>query len=113
MPVRTRLGRAATVGTLGLSIAGSALVLAPSAHAADTGHGTISCSAVNSATVGVGYRHDKVAYDQWVYKRAEKTWYTRGTVQRKSDGKKVRGYVLYGCANPYGTNSAPKPPIPK
>lgn len=121
MPISRRLGRAAAVGVLGLSIAGSAVAIAPMAQASSTGHTTISCSAAkihkspakSSPAVGIGYRHDKVTYDQWVYKKSEKTFYTRGTVTRASDGKKVHGYMLYDCANPYGTNPAPKPSIPK
>ncbi|MFE0357509.1 hypothetical protein ACFW2K_26310 [Streptomyces nigra] len=121
MPIRTRLGRAAAVGAIGLSVAGSAVALAPSAQAATSSTTTISCSAVKvhkapsktSATVGIAYRKDKVVYNQWVYKKSQKTWFTRGTVTRKSDGVKIRGYMLYDCANPYKTNPAPKPPIPK
>ncbi|MEV7465481.1 hypothetical protein AB0O20_03060 [Streptomyces kronopolitis] len=121
MPIGARAGRLAAVGALGASLVASGVLLAPGAQAADTGHGKISCSAVkvrkspakNATAVGVAYKGDKIAYDQFAYKRAEKTWYTRGTVTRKSDGKKVRGYVFYKCANPYGTNPAPTPPIPK
>lgn len=51
-------------------------------------------------------------YDQWDYKRSEKRWYTRGTVTLRG-GRQVRGYVLYMCANPYETESAPTPPVPK
>ncbi|MDJ0346817.1 hypothetical protein QMK19_38640 [Streptomyces sp. H10-C2] len=118
--MRRRIGRAAAVGVLGLSVAGSALALAPSAQAYSTGYGTISCSAVKvhrdagrtSTTVGIAYRHDKIAYDQFAYRASERTWYTRATVTR-ADGKKIRGYMLYDCANPYNSNPAPKPPIPR
>lgn len=121
MPIRMRIGRLTAVGALGTSLVVSGVLLAPGAQAADTGHGKVSCSAVkvrkspakNATAVGVVYKGDKVAYDQFAYKRAEKTWYTRGTFVRKSDGVKLRGYVFYKCANPYGTNPAPTPPIPK
>ncbi|MFI9771905.1 hypothetical protein ACIHJG_34325 [Streptomyces sp. NPDC052415] len=120
MIVRQRLTRAVVATALGLAVAAGGLATASTAQAADTGHTRISCSAVKirkapsrSATVvGIGYRGNKVAYDQWVYKRAEKRWYTRGTVKR-SDGKTIRGYMVYACANPYGTNPAPTPDIPK
>ncbi|MET9777953.1 hypothetical protein ABZ023_27505 [Streptomyces sp. NPDC006367] len=116
-----RAKRALLATTIGLSVAAGGLATASTAQAADTGHTKISCSAVKirkapskTATVlGIGYRGDRIAYDQWAYKKAEKTWYTRGTVTRKSDGKKVRGYVVYKCANPYGGWPAPTPPIPK
>ncbi|MFM9462690.1 hypothetical protein ACKI1K_07530 [Streptomyces scabiei] len=106
---------------MGLAVAAGGVATASTAQAADTGHTKVSCSAVKirksasktATVVGIGYRNDKVAYDQWAYKKAEKQWYTRGTVTRKSDGKKVRGYMVYQCANPYGTNPAPTPPIPK
>ncbi|MFI6019119.1 hypothetical protein ACIBCP_16030 [Streptomyces sp. NPDC051287] len=113
--------RALAAASLGLAVAAGGLVTATTAQAYDTGKTTISCSAVNirkapsktSTVVGIGYRHDTVVYDQWAYNKAQKTWYTRGTVTRKSDGEKVRGYMIYNCANPYETNPAPKPSIPK
>ena len=116
-----RAQRALAAASLGLAVAVGGLATATTAQAYDTGTTTISCSAVKvrkapsktSTVVGIGYRHDKVVYDQWAYKKAEKTWYTRGTVTRKSDGKKIRGYMIYNCANPYKTNPAPKPSIPK
>lgn len=119
--IRQRLTRTVLATTASLTTVVAGLLTAPAAQAADTGHTTISCSAVKirknpakTATVlGVGYRNDKVAYDQWAYKRSEKTWYTRGTVTRRSDGKKVRGYMVYQCVNPYRTWPAPTPPIPK
>ncbi|MEV5282654.1 hypothetical protein ACFYMW_35840 [Streptomyces sp. NPDC006692] len=119
--IAQRTKRAILATTMGLAVAAGGLATASTAQAADTGHTKISCSAVKirkapakTATVlGVGYRGDKIAYDQWAYKKAERTWYTRGTVTRKSDGKKVRGYVVYQCANPYGGWPAPTPPIPK
>jgi len=113
--------RALAAASLGLAVAVGGLATASTAQAYDTGHTTISCSAVKvrkspsttATTVGVAYRNDRIAYDQWVYRSATKTWWTRGTVTRKSDGKKLRGYVIYQCANPYGTNGAPTPSIPK
>ncbi|MEU6148045.1 hypothetical protein ABZ848_47890 [Streptomyces sp. NPDC047081] len=113
--------RALAAASLGLAVAAGGLATASTAQAYDTGHTKISCSAVKvrkspstaATAVGVAYRNDKIAYDQWVYRSATKTWWTRGTVTRKSDGKRLRGYVVYKCANPYGTNGAPTPPIPK
>ncbi|MFF4205726.1 SH3 domain-containing protein [Streptomyces sp. NPDC001668] len=119
MPIS--IGRMAAVGALGASLIGSAVAMAPAAQAYDTGTTKISCSAVKVRTspsqsgtvVGVAYRGDKMTYNQWVYKKSEKRWYTRGVVKRKSDGAKIRGYVVYRCANPYESNGAPTPPIPK
>lgn len=121
MTVHHHVRRALAAGSIGLAVAAGSLTSASTAQAYDTGHTTISCKAVKvrkdaskkAAVVGIAYRHDKVAYNQFAYKRAEKTWYTRGTVARKSDGKKIRGYMIYDCANPYESNPAPKPPIPK
>ncbi|WP_406436048.1 hypothetical protein OHB00_18750 [Streptomyces sp. NBC_00631] len=122
MITRPRAQRALAAASLGLAVVAGGLATASTAQAYDTGTTTISCSAVKvrkapsktSTVLGIGYRHDKVVYDQWVYKKVEKTWYTRGTVTRKSDGKKIgRGYMIYNCANPYKTNPAPKPSIPK
>lgn len=119
--ITQRVKRTLVATTMGLAVAAGGVATASTAQAYDTGHTKISCSAVKickapsktATVVGIGYRGDKVAYDEWAYKRAEKQWYTRGTVTRKSDGKKVRGYMVYQCANPYGTNPAPKPPNPK
>lgn len=119
--ITQRVKRTLLATTMGLAVAAGGVATASTAQAADTGHTKISCSAVKirkapsktATVVGIGYRKDKVAYDQWAYKKAEKRWYTRGTVTRKSDGKKIRGYMVYECANPYGTNPAPTPPIPK
>ncbi|MEU9426507.1 hypothetical protein AB0D87_27305 [Streptomyces sp. NPDC048342] len=121
MTIHHRVRRALAVGSIGLAVAAGGLASASTAQAYDTGHTTISCKAVKvrkapskkGTVVGIAYRHDKVAYDQFAYKRAEKTWYTRGTVTRKSDGKKIRGFMIYDCANPYESNPAPKPSIPK
>jgi hypothetical protein len=113
--------RALAAASLGLAVATGGLATATTAQAYDTGTTTISCSAVKvrtapsktSTVVGIGYRRDKVVYDQWAYRKVEKTWYTHGTVTRRSDGKRIRGYMIYNCANPYETNPAPKPSIPK
>ncbi|MFJ3182612.1 hypothetical protein ACIPJN_30065 [Streptomyces sp. NPDC086796] len=121
MPIPKRFGRPLAAVAVSAAVAGSALIAAPAAQAYDTGHGKISCSAVkvrkspakNATALGVAYRGDAIAYDQFVYVKAEKTWYTRGTVTRKSDHAKIRGFVFYDCANPYNTDPAPKPPIPK
>lgn len=121
MRIPKRFGRPLAAVAISAAVAGGALVVAPAAQAYDTGHGKISCSAVkvrkspakNATALGVAYRGDAIAYDQFAYVKAEKTWYTRGTVTRKSDHAKIRGYVFYDCANPYGTDPAPKPPIPK
>ncbi|WP_217570566.1 hypothetical protein [Streptomyces sp. GbtcB7] len=121
MIVHHRVRHALVAASMGLAVAAGGLATASTAQAYDTGHTTISCSAVKvrkapsktAAVLGVAYRHDKIAYDQFAYKRSQKTWFTRGTVTRKSDGKKIRGYVIYQCANPYGSNGAPTPPIPK
>ncbi|MFE9252854.1 hypothetical protein [Streptomyces sp. NPDC007088] len=48
-----------------------------------------------------------------MYQRATKKWWVHGTVTRKSDHAKIRGYVVYQCANPYNAWPAPTPPIPK
>ncbi|MFD4574731.1 hypothetical protein ACFWNK_21915 [Streptomyces sp. NPDC058417] len=119
--ISQRVKHTLVVTTMGLGVAVGGLATASAAHAYDTGHTKISCSAVKirkdpsktATVVGIGYRSDKVAYDQWAYKKDEKQWYTRGTVTRRSDGKKVRGYMVYQCANPYGTNPAPTPKTPK
>uniref|UniRef100_A0AAU2ABX6 SH3 domain-containing protein n=1 Tax=Streptomyces sp. NBC_00093 TaxID=2975649 RepID=A0AAU2ABX6_9ACTN len=113
--------RALAAASLGLAVAVGVLATASTAQAYDTGTTKISCSAVKvrkspsttAGAVGVAYRNDRISYDQWVYRSATKTWWTRGTVTRKSDGRKLRGYVIYQCANPYGTNGAPTPSIPK
>ncbi|MER5615927.1 hypothetical protein [Streptomyces sp. NPDC002215] len=87
------------------------IVTASTAQAANTGSDTISCKAVKahksystgSATVGVAYKGDKITSKQWVYQRSAKTWWVNGTVTRMPDHKKIRGYVVYQCANPYNT----------
>lgn len=122
MTARRRVKRTLLAATMGLTIAAAGLSTASSAQASGTGTTKISCSAVkvrkspakNATAYGVAYRGDKIVYDQFAYRKSEKTWYTRGTVTRKSDGVKIhKGYVFYRCANPYGTNPAPTPPIPK
>ena len=107
----------------GLLIAASAGAVAfgtaPAAQAYDTATMKVSCSAVNirsgpsqhNTIVGVGYRGDSVRANQFAYKVTEHRWYTRGTVTRRSDGKKVTGYGIYDCINPYG--ATPPPSYPK
>ncbi|MCX4682119.1 hypothetical protein OG413_43850 [Streptomyces sp. NBC_01433] len=115
------IGRLAAAGAVGAALLATSVAIAPAAQAADSSTGKISCSAAkvrknptkNSTANGIAYRGDKIVYDQFAYRKSEKAWYTRGTVTRKSDGAKIRGFVPYGCANPYGTNPAPTPPIPK
>ncbi|WP_434598541.1 hypothetical protein [Streptomyces sp. A5-4] len=114
------IGRLAAAVAVSAALVGTSLAVAPAAQAAGSGTGKISCSAAkvrkspakNSTARGIAYRGDKIVYDQFAYKKSEKAWYTRGTVTRKSDRARIRGYVPYGCANAYGTNPAPTPPIP-
>ncbi|MFJ3825068.1 hypothetical protein [Streptomyces nodosus] len=66
-----------------------------------------------SVVVGIGYKGDKVRVDQFACKVKEKTWYSRGTVTPRSDGKRVRGYAVYYCVNPYEVSpplASPKRP---
>ncbi|MYS33433.1 hypothetical protein K388_06674 [Streptomyces sp. KhCrAH-43] len=121
MIVRQRVKRAAVAGALGLAVASGGIATASTAQAADTATDKISCKAVKvhksystgSTTVGIAYKGDKITYSQWVYQKSKKKWWVHGTVTRKSDHKKIRGYVVYQCANPYNTWPAPTPPIPK
>ncbi|WP_428935517.1 hypothetical protein [Streptomyces sp. ACT015] len=121
MKIRQTLVRALAASSLGLTVTAAGIMTATTAQAYDKSTTNISCSAVkvhkspakNATTVGIAYKGDKILYDQWVYKASEKTWYTRGKVTRKHDGAKIYGYMIYRCANPYGTNPAPTPPIPK
>ncbi len=116
-----RFGRPLAAVAMTAAVAGAALVAAPSAQAYDSGTTKISCSAVKvhksysttSTVRGIAYKGDKMTYTQWVHVKKTNTWWTRGTVKRRSDGVKISGYVIYNCANPYGTNPAPKPSIPK
>lgn len=99
------------------SAGGVAFGPAPAAQASSTLK--VSCSAVNirsgpsqqNTIVGVGYHGDPVAVTQFAYKVSESRWYSRGTVTRRSDGKKVAGYGIYDCINPY--NVSPPPAYPK
>lgn len=121
MYIPKRLGRPLAAVAVSAAMAGTALVAAPAAQAYDTGHTKISCSAVkvraksttSSAVKGIAYKGDSMAYNLWVYQKAKKLWWTKGVVTRRSDGAKISGYVVYDCANPYQSNPAPKPPIPK
>ncbi|WP_344409041.1 hypothetical protein [Streptomyces viridochromogenes] len=74
------------------------MAVAPAAQAYDTATMKASCSAVKfpkspsktTVVVGTGYKGDKVRVDRFACKAKEKTWYSRGTVTRRSDGKRVR-----------------------
>lgn len=111
--------RRIAAGVLGLVVAGGGLTAAPSVQAYDTATMKVSCSAVkfhkkpskSSTVVGIGYKRDRARVDQFVYKAKERTWYSRGTVTRRSDGKRVRGHAIYRCVNPYG--ATPPPAYPK
>lgn len=118
-----RVKHALLATTMGLTAAAGGIATASTAtaQAYDTGTTKISCSAVKvhksysttSTVRGIAYKGDKMTYNQWVYKKSEKRWYTRGVVKRRSDGARIKGYVIYRCANPYESNGAPTPPIPK
>ncbi|MEW2402012.1 hypothetical protein [Streptomyces sp. NPDC046862] len=111
--------RRIAAGAVGLALAGGALAAAPPAQAYDTGTMKVSRNAVKfhknpskgSTVVGIGYKGDKVRVDLFAYKVKEKTRYSRGTVTRRSDGKRVRGYAIYYCVNPYEV--PPPPAYPK
>lgn len=112
--------RRIAAGALGLMLTGGGLAAAaPAAQAYDTATMKVSCSAVKfhkspskgSTVVGIGYKGDKVRVNQFAYKVAEKRWYSRGTVTRRSDGKRVSGYAIYDCVNPYEVT--PPPAYPK
>lgn len=117
MPISRRVvaGGLLTMATAGVVAFGAA----PAAQAYDTVTMKVSCSAVNirsgpsqhSTIVGVGYRGDRVRVNQFAYKVSEHRWYSRGTVTRRSDGKRVTGYGIYYCINPY--NMSPPPAYPK
>ncbi|MDH2390113.1 hypothetical protein QCN29_15190 [Streptomyces sp. HNM0663] len=70
--ITQRVKRTLVSTTIGLAIATGGLATTSAAEAADTGHTKISCSAVKirkapsktATVVGIGYRGDKVAYDQ-------------------------------------------------
>ncbi|WP_405686424.1 hypothetical protein OG204_20895 [Streptomyces sp. NBC_01387] len=121
MKFRRNLGISLAATALGLTVTAAGIAsTAGTAQAYGKDTTKISCSAAkvrihpakDSAARGVAYKGDKMLYDQWDYKKSEKTWYTRGKVTRK-DGAKIYGYVLYQCANPYGTDGAPTPKVPK
>jgi hypothetical protein len=102
-----------------LAIAGaSAFIVAGTATSAAASETTIVCETAkvraepeDDATVlGIAYEDDKITYDAWVYKKNERTWYTRGTVTRQ-DGERIpQGYVPYKCANPYKDPLSDAPP---
>ncbi|MFH8659996.1 hypothetical protein [Streptomyces afghaniensis] len=115
------LKRSVTAAALSLATVAGITAAATDAQAYDKSTTTISCNAAkvraqpskNATVKGIAYKKDKILFDQFAYKQSEKTWYTRGKVTRKSDGAKIYGYVAYMCANPYETNPAPTPKIPK
>jgi hypothetical protein len=113
MPAFT-LSRAARRGVLGAAtaalVAGGALAVAPTASAYATSYFPITCSGVNvranhttsSAIVGMGFRGDKDLVSKVYYLtkpyNMERSW-LYGTVTRKSDGRKVTGWVTSSCLN--------------
>ncbi|MDX3365312.1 hypothetical protein PV387_04605 [Streptomyces sp. ME02-6987-2C] len=111
--------RRIAAGALGLSVVVEALVGAPAVQAYDTATMKVSCSAAKfhrspskaSTVVGIGYEGDKVRVDQFAYKVKEKTWYSRGTATRRWDGRRVRGYAIYYCVNPYEVSPPPACPM--
>ncbi|WP_405671386.1 hypothetical protein [Streptomyces sp. NBC_01530] len=121
MKIRHNMARSLAASALGLTVAAGGLAAAGTAQAYDTGVTHVSCKAVkvhkswskNSTTVGIAYKGDKVVFDQWEYVKRTKTWWVRSKITRKSDGAKLRGYVVYQCANPYETTPAPEPTPPK
>lgn len=111
--------RKLAAGALGFVLGSGALAAAPAAQAYDTATMKVSCRAVKfhkspsrtSVVVGIAYRHDRVQVKQFAYKVKEKTWYSRGTAMRRSDGRRVTGYAVYYCVNPYEVS--PPPAYPK
>ncbi|MFD0417112.1 hypothetical protein [Streptomyces sp. NPDC127108] len=90
------------------------------AYVKASGATEISCYAVkvrdrpqeDSLAHGIGYRGEGFDFEKFAYRRSERAWYSYGTVTRKYDGEKVRGYVRYECGNPHASDSAPLPKIP-
>lgn len=91
----------------------------PSVQAYDTATTKVSCSAVkshkkpskSSTAVGIGYERDRVRVNGFACKAKEGTWYSRGTLTRRSDGKRVREPTIHRCVNPFG--AIPPPVYPK
>jgi hypothetical protein len=95
--------------SLAVALGGGVLAGAPSASAYSTVNWPISCSAVkiranhstSSTALGVGYRGDrdvisKVYYNTPANPQVENSW-LYGTVTRKSDGRRVTGWVVSTC----------------
>ncbi|MFF3710320.1 hypothetical protein [Streptomyces phaeochromogenes] len=115
--------RRIAAGVLGLVVTEEGLAAAPSMQAYDTATMKVSCNAVkshkksskSSTIVGIDYKHNTVRFDQLAYRARKRTWYSRGTVTRRLDGKRVRGHAIYRCVNPNGatcprsTRSVPSP----
>ncbi|MGN9821880.1 SH3 domain-containing protein [Streptomyces sp. SD11] len=115
----TRTAGTAVAALVALGAAGGVLVSSSAASAYDTGKTVISCSkganlradsSQRSRIIRALPQGTKVTYDKWGYKRAEKRWYTHVI---KVNGKRQAGWVVYACANPYESEGAPTPPIPK
>jgi len=116
---RRRVHQTATVAVSALGLAGAVLGAAPAASAYDTGTTVISCgkgtnlradSSQSSRVIRVLPKGTRVTYNQWGFKRAERRWYTHVI---EANGKPAQGWVAYACANPYKSEGAPTPPIPK
>lgn len=111
--------RAATALAVSLAASAGMLAMSPAAVARDTDTTVISCrqganlrtdSSQRSRIIRALPKGTKVTYDQWGYKRSEKRWYTHVI---KVNGKRQSGWVVYACANPYKSEGAPTPPVPK
>ncbi|MFH9735842.1 SH3 domain-containing protein [Streptomyces sp. NPDC017260] len=111
--------RTATAALVALGAAGGVLGFPAAASAKSTDTTVISCSkganlradsSQRSRIIRALPKGTRVTYDQWGYKRAEKRWYTHVI---KVNGKRQAGWVVYACANPYKSEGAPTPPIPK
>ncbi|GGO35638.1 hypothetical protein [Streptomyces lasiicapitis] len=82
-----------------------------------SGATSVSCTAAkvrdkpegNSLAHGIGYRGEEFTFQKFALRKSERAWYSYGTVTRKSDGKKVHGYIRYECGNPHGSYGAPLP----
>ena len=114
-----RVHQAVTVAVSALGLAGAALGTAPAASAYDTDTTVISCekgsnlradSSQSSRVTRVLPKGTRVTYNQWGYKRAERRWYTHVI---EVNGQPAQGWVVYACANPYKSEGAPTPLIPK
>lgn len=99
--------------TLGLAVGGALAVAAPAAQAYSTETLPIDCSGVwihstHSATstrVGEGFRGDKDLISKVYYLSSPpnmKDSWLYGTVTRKSDGRRITGWVTSQCIDFYG-----------